>query len=79
MSRLIKKAAEGKISNTTHICRLTDKQQEIVKSKIVEFLKSEGYSESEMTDIVKNAMDGRLCDLEDNLNVNALITELEVI
>lgn len=66
------------MNTKTFICELTEEQQQVVRQKIEEVLNKDyprpmGVIQTE----VANAMDGRLCDLEDNIDVDVLMEELE--
>ena len=57
------------MKTTTFICQLQQSTQEKIKKDIINFLISEGYDKEKQQEIVNNAMDGRLTDLEDNINI----------
>jgi hypothetical protein len=65
------------ISTTIFICLLSEKQQELVKEKIKKF--QVNINSQNLEENIKNAMDGRLCDLEDNIDIEELIKELIII
>lgn len=57
------------MKTTIFICQLPQATQEEIKTDIVNFLITEGYSQEKIMEIVNNAMDGRLTDLEDNIDI----------
>jgi hypothetical protein len=65
------------INTNMFICQLPQNAQNIIKEEIINFLKSEGLDNIE--EITKNAMDGKICDLEDNLNVSVLLNKIELL
>lgn len=67
------------LKTTTFICELSKKEQIIIKNELLSFLESEGYEDSEVEEILNNAMDGRITDLEDNLNVTELLNKIELL
>lgn len=57
------------------ICQLSAKQQEVVKKTIENFLISINHEYTEKN--MEETMNGRLCDLEDDINLNELIKKIE--
>lgn len=55
------------MKTTVFICTLKSHTQSVIKKDITSYLASEGIVGIEAYAIIENAMDGRLCDLEDNL------------
>ncbi|MNH66561.1 hypothetical protein D3C73_185950 [compost metagenome] len=51
-----------------YISQLPNEEQKAIISKVIAKLITEGYSPEEITDAVFDAMDSKLCDLEDILN-----------
>lgn len=61
------------MSTTIFICQLPkDKQKQIEKS-ITNFLKLYGYNKHEIQEISENAMNSRLCDISENINIYEFI------
>ncbi|MBQ3422314.1 MAG: hypothetical protein IJH34_11755 [Romboutsia sp.] len=61
------------------ICQLSKQNQEKIKNEIINFLNNEGYGETEIKEISNSAMDGRLCDIEEFINIEPFIEEGKVI
>lgn len=61
------------------ICQLSKQNQEKIKQGIINFLKDEGYEDSEIKEISNNTMDGRLSDIEEFINIEPFIEEGKVI
>lgn len=61
------------------ICQLSKQNQEKIKQGITNFLKDEGYEDSEIKEISNNTMDGRLSDIEEFINIEPFIEEGKVI
>ncbi|MBZ9622871.1 hypothetical protein G9F71_008395 [Clostridium sp. FP2] len=57
------------------ICQLTTYEQQQIKESIENFLINNGY-ENRLEEITQNAMDGRLCDLEDDLSIENIIPSI---
>lgn len=63
------------MSSTVFICILPQSVQEQIRQEIFQFLLREGYTMAKIKEITENAMDGRLCDLEDNINIRKYLGE----
>lgn len=61
------------MNTTIFICQLPTELKEEVKKRINAFLDEEGYEGEEAEEILENAMNGRLCDLEDCIKISDLI------
>lgn len=57
------------MKTTTFICKLSIATQEQIKNDITTFLKSEGYTNKEIIENVEIAMNGRLSDLEETIDI----------
>ena len=62
-----------KLTKTTYICKLSEQTQNEIKKHILQFLGKEGYTKEEQKEIIKNAMNGRLCDIEENIDITKYI------
>lgn len=58
---------------TIFISQLPTELKEEVKKRINAFLDEEGYEGDEALEIFENAMNSRLCDLEDCIKISDLI------
>lgn len=61
------------MNTTTFICQLDSNTKDEVEKRIKNFLSEEGYEGEEAEEILENAMNGRLCDLEDCIKISDLI------
>lgn len=61
------------------ICQLSKQNQEKIKNEIINFLKNEGYEDTEIEEISNNVMDSRLSDIEEFINITPFIEEGKVI
>ena len=61
------------MTTTIFISQLPTEFKEEVKKRINAFLDEEGYEGEEAEEILENAMNGRLCDLEDCIKISDLI------
>lgn len=61
------------MSTTIFICQLPEEKQKAIEKAITNFLKLYGYSKQEIPEIVQNAMNSRICDISDNINVYEFI------
>ena len=52
---------------TAHVCQLPQIEQKAIRRKVTAQLKAEGYSGEELAGYVEDAMNSRICDLEDTL------------
>lgn len=55
---------------TRFICQLPQQTQDAIKKDIETYLLSEGFSGQELQDAVQNALDGRLADLEETIDIS---------
>ena len=58
------------IKTTTFICQLPIKIQDAIKADVENYLKSEGFSGQKLQEALQNALDGRLTDLEENIDIS---------
>lgn len=63
------------ITNKTFLCQLTQTQQNKILKKLKDNLINEGFNETEIQKMLDNAKDGRLIDLEENMDVKCFINE----
>lgn len=61
------------------ICQLSKQNQEKIRNEIINFLKNEGYEDTEIEEISNNVMDSRLSDIEEFINITPFIEEGKVI
>jgi DNA-directed RNA polymerase specialized sigma54-like protein len=61
------------------ICQLSKQNQEKIRNEIINFLKNEGYEDTEIEEISNNVMDSRLSDIEEFINIGPFIEEGKVI
>lgn len=61
------------------ICQLSKQNQEKIRNEIINFLKNEGYNDTEIEEISNNAIDSRLSDIEEFINITPFIEEGKVI
>lgn len=61
------------------ICQLSKQNQEKIRNEIINFLKNEGYKDTEIEEISNNVMDSRLSDIEEFINITPFIKEGKVI
>ena len=62
-----------KSTKTIYICELSEQTQNEIKKHILQFLENEGYTKEEQKEICDNAMSGRLCDIEENIDITKYI------
>ena len=62
-----------KSTKTIYICELSEQTQNEIKKHILQFLGKEGYTKEEQKEICDNAMSGRLCDIEENIDITKYI------
>ena len=67
------------MNKTTVISDLPITMQKVIEEKLrtVIFSKCQGLTNEERDTIIDDEMSGRLCDIEELINVNNLITEWE--
>lgn len=53
-----------------YICQLSDIQQSYIKRSISRKLYQLGYKGIEHKEILQNGMDGKICDIEDTINLD---------
>ena len=58
------------IKTTTFICQLPQATQNAIKADVENYLKSEGFSGQKLQEALQNALDGRLTDLEENIDIS---------
>lgn len=58
------------IKTTTFICQLPIKTQDAIKADVENYLKLEGFSGQKLQEALQNALDGRLTDLEENIDIS---------
>ena len=63
------------ITNKTFLCQLTQTQQNKILRKLRANLINDGFNEIEIQKMLDNAKDGRLVDLEENMDVKCFINE----
>lgn len=57
------------MSTSIFICQLPQDKQKQIEKSITNFLKLYGYNKYEIQEISENAMNSRLCDISDNINI----------
>lgn len=62
------------MNTTIFIAQLNDEKQEKIKKLIIEVLTEEGYQAEEIKEIVSNAMNDRLCNLEDFIDITPFLS-----
>jgi hypothetical protein len=62
------------IKTTTFVCQLPLEVQSKIEEAIVTFCKQNNYDNVE--EILENAMEGRLCDLEENIDIESILMGL---
>lgn len=67
------------MNTSLFICQLSKQNQEKIRKKIIKFLKDEEYEDTEIKEISNNAMDGRLCDIEEFIKITQFIEEGKII
>ena len=67
------------MNKTTMISDLPIKMQKVIEEKLrtVIFSKCQGLTSEERDDIIDDEMSGRLCDIEELIDINNLIAEWE--
>lgn len=55
---------------TTYICQLPQQTQDAIKNDVETHLISEGLNGQELQDAVQNALNGRLADLEETIDIS---------
>ena len=55
---------------TIYVCQLPQQTQDAIKNDVVTHLISEGFSGQELQDAVQNALNGRLVDLEETIDIS---------
>lgn len=55
---------------TNYVSQLNVYEQFLIKKDVIESLKELGYEKDDLKELVENAMDSRLCDLEDLIDIN---------
>lgn len=55
---------------TTYINQLPIQTQEEIKAELITVFTELELSQDELTEAIENAMDSRLCDLSDTININ---------
>lgn len=67
------------MNKTTMISDLPIKMQKVIEEKLrtVIFSKCQGLTNEERDTIIDDEMSGRLCDIEELIDINNLITEWE--
>lgn len=61
------------MSTSIFICQLPQDKQKQIEKSITNFLKLYGYNKHEIPEIVNNAMNSRICDISENINVYEFI------
>lgn len=61
------------MSTTIFICQLPKDKQKAIEKAITNFLKLYGYNKQEIQEISENAMNSRLCDISENINIYEFI------
>ena len=65
-----------KVTSSTFVCQLGKKEQQMIKERVIDHL----YDvlgeklESEFEEIIENAMCGRLCNLDTQIDISDLIS-----
>lgn len=67
-----------KLPKTMHIAVLDDHQRIEIEDKLETALVEMGYSDIELGEYIERGMEGRLCDLEDAIDIYKLET-IEII
>ena len=57
------------MSTTIFICQLPQDKQKAIEKAITNFLRLYGYNKQEIQEISENAMNSRLCDISENINI----------
>ena len=73
------KGKEKQMNKTTMISDLPIKMQKVIEEKLrtVIFSKCHGLTDEERDVIIDDEMSGRLCDIEELIDINNLITKWE--
>ena len=73
------KGKEKRMDKTTMISDLPIKMQKVIEEKLrtVIFSKCQGLTNEERDTIIDDEMSGRLCDIEELININNLIAKWE--
>ena len=73
------KGKEKQMNKTTMISDLPIKMQKVIEEKLrtVIFSKCQGLTNEERDTIIDDEMSGRLCDIEELIDINNLIAEWE--
>jgi len=71
MKRLTRKA--NAINSTIFICQLPKDKQDKIRKLVIDYLTNEGYNEKQISETVENAMDDRLCNLSDCIDINQFL------
>lgn len=61
------------MSTSIFICQLPQDKQKQIEKSITNFLKLYGYNKQEIQEISENAMNSRLCDISENINIYEFI------
>lgn len=67
------------MNTTIFIAELSNENQEKIKKMIIEFLTTEGYENKKIQEIIENVMNGRLCDLEEFIDIEPFLKKGKVI
>lgn len=65
---------KGSLPKTIHIELLNEKQKEEVREKLTKTLTDLGHKEEELHEHVETGMNGRLCDVEELIDICELKT-----
>ena len=55
---------------TIYVCQLPQQTQDAIKNDIETYLISEGFSGQELKNAVQDALNGRLADLEETIDIS---------
>lgn len=67
------------MKTTIFIAELSNENQEKIKKMIIEFLTTEGYENKKIQEIIENAMNERLCNLEEFIDIEPFLKKGKVI
>lgn len=67
------------MNSALFICQLSKENQEKIRKEIYDYLVKEEFGENEISEILKNAMDCRLVEVEEFINIEQYLKSDKVI